>query len=310
MQLSDKTTAWNTRYSVGQIEDAVYIGYTAATGFRFDSFLQRVDPDGVLPWGINGADFDVNETDYEMNTRIAVGEDQVWSICNYKDPNQTQNGERLQCFDSETGARLLTENAHEVFPIGSEKVHASDLHLRDGLPIFLMESGMDNGVTPTTLHLVALNAEGNSLWSEESQPIGMFGVNKTQTGLTAPVGGQLVGVWRENKGSGDAVFAQNFIFEGGGSVVNDNQQVVNLLPHPNPASDFVELDLGMDGALEWVNWRMFDVYGRTPWASNVHVQGAGHIIRFDVLAVPSGFYQLLGTTKENKVFSSRIHVIH
>ena len=242
-----------------------------------------------------------------MNTRIAVGENLVWSICNYKDPNQTQNGERLQCFDSETGARLLSENAHEVFPIGSEKVHASDLHLRDGLPIFLMESGADNGVTPTTLHLVALDAEGNSFWSEESQPIGMFEANKTHTGLTAPVGGQLVGVWREDKGNGDAVFAQNFIFEGGGSQVSEVQQVVTLLPHPNPASDVVSIDLGANGSPDLVEWRMFNAQGLS---APVHLQKSGHVIRVDVSAIPSGVYQLQGISRNSMVFRAGIQVIH
>lgn len=307
VQLSDKTTAWNTRYSVGQIEDAIYIGYSAATGLRFDSFLQRVDPDGVLPWGLNGVDFDVNEADYEVNTRIAVGEGLVWSICNYKDQNQTQNGEHVQCFDSETGARLLTENAHEVFPIGSEKVHASDLHLRDGLPIFLMESGADNGVTPTTLHLVALDAEGNFLWPEESQPMGTFAANKTHTALTAPVEGQVVGVWREDKGSGAAVFAQNFIFEGGGSSVDVDQRVVALQPHPNPASELIAIDLGSFGSPDLVEWRVVDVQGQSVPG---HVQKSGQVIHLDVSGWPAGLYRLHGTSRSDVVFRAAFQVIH
>lgn len=236
VQLSNKTTVWNTRYSTGQIGDAVYIGYKAATGLRFDSFLQRIDPDGAIPWGINGSDFDVNETDYEMDTRIAVGDGVVWSLCNYKDPSQTQNGERIQRFDAETGARQLTDNAKEVYAIGSDNVHASDLHLIGGAPFYLMESGFDNGFSNTTLHLVALDGEGGFAWPEETQPMGLYEAGKSRTHLTAPVGGQTVAVWLEDKSAGPAVYAQPYQFDGNPTDMAAIPESVGLEIGPNPAS--------------------------------------------------------------------------
>src|SRR5690606_12636861 len=71
LQLANRATVFNHKYDKAQDGDVAYIGYYASQGLRFDSYLQRIDADGTLPWGINGADFDTNETDYEMETYIA-----------------------------------------------------------------------------------------------------------------------------------------------------------------------------------------------------------------------------------------------
>ena len=119
-----------------QVGDVVFMGYKASPGSRFDSFLQRIDADGSLPWGINGADFDVNQTDYEMNTQIAYesGSDYIWAICTYTNPNPSQKGEYVQKFHKTSGERQFTENAKQVYAIGSEKIHAGDLQLKNDSP--------------------------------------------------------------------------------------------------------------------------------------------------------------------------------
>ena len=72
-QIANYGTVFNTAYDGLQIGDEVLHGlYKASPGSRFDSFLQRIDPDGTLPWGINGSDFDTNQTDYEMDTRDSL----------------------------------------------------------------------------------------------------------------------------------------------------------------------------------------------------------------------------------------------
>src|SRR5690606_33134784 len=129
VQIADGTTAYNRSYTGVQDGDVVYMGYFSAANNRFDSYLQRINPDGTLPWGINGSDFDTNQTDYEMETEIAFqsGSDYIWSISTYRDASQNDRGEHVQKFDKETGARELTENAKMVFPIGSDKSHAGSL---------------------------------------------------------------------------------------------------------------------------------------------------------------------------------------
>ena len=294
VQLSNKTTVWNTRYSTGQIGDAVYIGYKAATGLRFDSFLQRIDPDGTIPWGINGSDFDVNETDYEMDTRIAVGDGVVWSLCNYKDPSQSNNGERIQLFDGESGARMFTENAKEVFPIGSDNIHASDLHLSGGHPFFLMESGFDTGISVTSLHLVALDGEGDFLWPEETQPMGLYEASKSRTHLTAPVAGQTVAVWLEDKSSGPAVYAQPFQFDGVPSHVAEVAPAFEVALFPNPASDRVRLILHSDRTEAWI-LEAINAAGQQVFTWALAIEQGDNKHTFDVSEWPDGMYQLLGS---------------
>ena len=291
VQLSDKTTVWNTRYSTGQIGDAVYIGYKAATGLRFDSFLQRIDPDGAIPWGINGSDFDVNETDYEMDTRIAVGDGVVWSLCNYKDPSQTQNGERIQRFDAESGVRQLTDNAKEVYAIGTDNIHASDLHLMDGHPFYLMESGFDNGVSNTTLHLVALDGEGNFLWPEETQPMGLYQASKSRTHLTAPVGGQTVAAWLEDKSAGPAVYAQPYQFATNPAGMIALAEVEGLTVFPNPAAQVLHWRWPA-GQQAGIRMTVLDAMGRVvdaPWSE---VSGETEGGTLEVATWSEGLYQV------------------
>lgn len=296
VQLSNKATAWNTKYSVGQIGDATFIGYAAATGLRFDSFLQRVDPDGTLPWGVNGSDFDVNETDYEMNTRIAVGEGVVWSICNYKNPTQSENGERIQRFDSETGARQFTDNGKELFAIGTEQVHASDLRLLNGAPLFLMESGMDNGVSPTELQLVALDAEGDFLWETTSEPMATFSANKSDTQLTAPVNGQVVAVWREVKAGADAPYAQNVQFPTGPSSVATPELASGQL-FPNPASFNATLRIEVQTP-QFVYCEVVGIDGRLALVQHTALSAGQNEIPLDIRSLPDGLYLVRSRGKD------------
>ena len=91
MEKPIKTTTYNSSYSSAKDNDVIYYGYKANGSNHFDSYLQRINSDGTLPWGINGMDFDINQTDYEMDTKIAFapGSQFVWSICNYTNTGQS-----------------------------------------------------------------------------------------------------------------------------------------------------------------------------------------------------------------------------
>lgn len=212
VQITNTGTVFNTTYSGTQDGDIVYYGYSGSVGLRFDSYLQRIDPDGTLPWGINGMDFDINQTDYEMYTKIAFfpGSQYVWSICTYSNPSQSNWGEYVQKFDKATGARQFTNYAKVVYPISNNmEVHASNLHLTNDQPLFLLKRGYDNGVTPTTLRAVKLDANGSFAWPEHSKPMATFSAHKERTNMTRPVNGQAVAVFIEDKGAGSLIYAQN-----------------------------------------------------------------------------------------------------
>jgi hypothetical protein len=239
-QLSNYGTVFNTTYDGLQDGDVVYMGYKASPGNRFDSFLQRIDADGTLPWGINGSDFDTNQTDYEMDTKIAFeeGSAYIWSSCNYTNTSQSEKGEYIQKFDKETGARMFTDNAKVIFPIGSEKVHAGSMYLINDSPLLLIKEGLDNGVSPTSLHALMLDENGGFAWPEETRPLATYSANKRRIQFTKPANNQSVTVFIEDKGAGSKIYAQNFTEEI--LAINDHEFESNL-SFVNPVTSNLEV---------------------------------------------------------------------
>jgi len=239
-QLSNYGTVFNRTYDGLQDGDIIYMGYTASPSSRFDSFLQRIDPDGILPWGINGSDFATSQTDYEMDTKIAFDEesDYIWSSCNYTNPNQSEKGEYIQKFDKVTGARMLSDNAKLIFPIGSEKVHVGSMYLINNFPLLLIKDGLDNGVSPTSLNALMLDENGDFAWPEETRPLATYSANKRRIQFTKPVNNQNVTVFIEDKGTGSKIYAQNFTEES--LAIIDNEFESNL-SFTNPVTTIMEV---------------------------------------------------------------------
>src|SRR5690606_20093243 len=167
--LNSGTTAYNRTYTGVQDGDVIYMSYFSSASNRFDAFLQRINPDGTLPWGVNGADFDTSQANYETNIEPAFsnGSDYVWSICRYTDARQNLTGTYLQKFNKATGERLLTDSAKEIFAVGSDQVPAGRLWLKEDSPLFITNEGMNNGASPTILNSVYLDGDGNFAWPEE-----------------------------------------------------------------------------------------------------------------------------------------------
>jgi len=212
IQLSNKTTTYNSSYSSAKDNDVIYYGYKANGSNHFDSYLQRINSDGTLPWGINGMDFDVNQTDYEMDTKIAFapGSQFVWSICNYTNTGQSSYGVSIQKFDKSSGDRQFTDNARVIYPIGSSKVFAGDLQLINDQAIFLMKSGMDNGASPTTLHACLLTENGEFEWPTETKPMATFSASKGRIHFTKSINGIVVAIFIEQKIPGSSrIYAQS-----------------------------------------------------------------------------------------------------
>lgn len=263
-QLSNTTTAFNRYYSALQDGDIVYFGYYGSTGSRFDSYLQRINSDGTLPWGINGKDFDTNQTNYEVDTKIAfaAGSQYIWALANYCNTSQSLYGEYVQKFDKVTGARLFTETAKEVYPINSSfNVHVGrEFFLVNDSPLFLLKSGNDNGVSPTTLATVYLNSAGDFVLAGQSIPLATFSANKKRIQFNKPVG-QAVTVFIEDKGSGEKIYAQRFtnpILGGSVSIIN------NQLLYTNPITNMLDIKspVNMNAIV------IYDTTGKTLFTQN------------------------------------------
>ncbi|MCK5846384.1 MAG: T9SS type A sorting domain-containing protein [Bacteroidales bacterium] len=215
-QLSTKTTVYNRIYSGAQSGDTVFFGYIGKQNNRFDACIQRINPDGTIPWGANGRDFDVNTTNYEMDVQIATEENSsnLWAMCTYTNTSQTAAGEYIQKIDIPTGNRLLSNTAKNLFPIGTNYTHANKLYVYNDRPFFLLEKGNNNGVSTTYLDVVMLDQVGNFAWADTSKAIASnVGTNKGQAKINAKIGNNSVVVFIENKGSGvnSIIYAQNFV---------------------------------------------------------------------------------------------------
>jgi len=237
IQISNKVTRFNNFYFGTQDGDNVYFSYFGATASRFDSYLQRINPDGTIPWGLNGVDFDIRETDFETETRVAFESDSqyVWSLCTYTNPAQSEKGEYVQKFDKITGERQFSDNAKVVYPISSDdNIHTSNFYLINDQPLFLLQSGLDTGVSPITLNAVYLDENGDFAWTEETRPMATYSASKGRIQFTASVNGQNVAVFIEDKGVGERIYAQNFFDE---TLSVEGLNIGNSIFFVNPISE-------------------------------------------------------------------------
>ena len=164
LQICNQTTAAYRYYSIAGESDTTYYGYYSSTGNRFNSFLQRINPDGTIPWGMNGSNFNTStgtNDNYQGTTCINLtpGSGYVWSVCTFSDPNQTVYGIYIQKFLKSGGARQFTDAGKVVYPIGSSMyTQAGDLALVNDTPMFMYY------ISNYKIYATRLDASGNFLW--------------------------------------------------------------------------------------------------------------------------------------------------
>lgn len=246
-QISDQTTTYNSIYKGVRDGNVVYYGYTSGQGNRFDSYLQRINADGTLPWGAKGVDFDTNQTFFEKNMRIAFepGSQYIWGIAQYTPPSQGTSGEYIQKFNKATGARLFTNNAKQVFPIDdNQMIHDGDLHLINDNPYFMVQRRLNPTLLPFSLNAVLLNDNGDFSWTQQYIPVATFNETKKYTVTLKPVNNQGVVVFQEKKTSdaNNMVYAQAFTIPASNLAVNDIKKTKTPKLYPNPATDVIHLE--------------------------------------------------------------------
>ena len=241
VRLSNRNTMYNSRYNTIVEDDVVYLGYYGSSSSRFDSYLQRLNADGTLPWGINGSDFSTTDVNYEMNTSIAKvpGSPYIWSISRLTTTNQGSNGQYVQKFNKETGARELGNASKELFGVGSDlKTMAADLQIVNSIPLFLVRNAGNNGVQPTALSVVALKDDGDFLFADKYKDISGAATAKNRVNFTADGTSQVIAVWEENRSgaeSGNRTYIQNFKIDGS-LALNDVKATAKISVYPNPVS--------------------------------------------------------------------------
>ncbi|MGB0451806.1 MAG: hypothetical protein ACPGGF_06775 [Flavobacteriaceae bacterium] len=228
IQISNEATAFNRDYSGMLIQDKVYMGYYASAGTRFDTYLQCIESDGTLPWGINGSSFDTTQSFYEMGPHMGhkSGAEQIWMSSTYTNTSQSTKGTYLQKFDLLTGQRMLGDGAYELYSVGSEFVPVGGLNVMDQGPLLLIKRGVDNGASPTTLGATYLDENAQPVWPEGLRDVATFQANKSRIQLTEAVNNQSVSVFVEQKSGSPKIYAQNIV----------DGQVMGFSEHGTPIS--------------------------------------------------------------------------
>ncbi|MEE6126934.1 T9SS type A sorting domain-containing protein [Chryseobacterium arthrosphaerae] len=246
-QITTKSTAYNAKYSGAVDGNVVYYGFSSGENMRFDAYIQRIDANSNLPWGNVGVDFDTNQTYFEKDMKMAFapGSPYVWAIANYSSSSQGQNGEFVQKFDKATGARLLTDNAKQVFPVDNTSMfHYGNLQLVNNSPYFVVQKKEGTGLN-VSLNAVLLNTDGEFTWPEHYLPVATYAASKSYPSVLRPVNGQAVVVFHEQK-SGDiqpVAYAQNLIFPSGSMSTHEiSGKKSEIRIYPNPAADFIHID--------------------------------------------------------------------
>ncbi|SHK34400.1 T9SS type A sorting domain-containing protein [Epilithonimonas mollis] len=243
-KLTTRTTAFNTRYNTITDGDVVYLGFTGASSTRFDSFLQRVNADGTLPWGNNGKDFSTTNTYYEMNTKIAMqaGSSNIWAISRFTTSSQGSSGTYVQKFDKNTGNRLLTDGAKELFSVTSNnKAQLANLRMANEKPVFISINADYNGANSTPISISALNDDGSFYFSNQLIDIVTSDTAKGYITFTGGTDNNFVAVWQEERNGGDYSFAQNYDLDNYLSVDNLSAKR-NIAMYPNPVSSYLNIN--------------------------------------------------------------------
>ncbi|MCX6245046.1 MAG: hypothetical protein NTU98_10115 [Bacteroidetes bacterium] len=236
VQICNQTTSAARYYSIAAEGDVTYFGYYASVGFRFNSFLQRINADGSMPYGINGANFNTatgGSDSYQMETRIglAAGSQYVWSVCTFSDPNQVIYGVYVQKFLKTDGTRQFTDAAKVVYAISASTDQAAgnlSLPLISDSPMFM---SYDN---TGKIYATRLDASGNFVWPGNRVELSSTtNSTKYRYGFTPDGPNRCAGSWVETRASTQLGYAQGISIGGLiGVIVNTQGSVPAVITTP------------------------------------------------------------------------------
>lgn len=212
LQICNQTTAPYRYYSITSEADTTYFGYYSSTGLRFNSFTQRINPNGTIPWGMNGSAFNTYTSgadNYQMETSIGhePGSPYIWSVCSFSDPNQDDYGVYVQKYLKSTGARQFTDMGKPVYQVSASRdIRAGEIAVVNDNPMFASYD------VDYKIYATRLNTSGDFIWPgnrvEISSTTTSLGNPKGRYGFTKISENRCAGIWTEDRGSGDHAYAQ------------------------------------------------------------------------------------------------------
>ncbi len=184
-KISTLTTASYRYFDVHIDNDSTYVGYygNPSGSNRFDAYVQKINPNGIVKWGINGspfADYSGNNDPYEQTIYITKDKstDAVWAVCTLTNSLQTSSGVSVQKFDGHSGSRYFANNGKVVLPISPRLISLAfcQVSLCAGNPVFLIT---DNS---NALTAIKLNSNGDKAWKYFFRPVGSSSNTKFRYG--------------------------------------------------------------------------------------------------------------------------------
>jgi hypothetical protein len=274
--------------SVLSYGDIMYCGYYASppASSRLDAMIQRINGDGLLPWGANGIDFATDNTYYETSMKIAYtpASSYIWGVSDLTNTAQSNVGVYVQKFDAATGLRQLTDNAKQVFAVSATRERqVSELALFNDQPVFAFDD-VSNKIYGT-----ALDANGNFTLPGNRVDLASTTNTKGRFNFTANIGGQSVLVWQENKGVEDRPYAQNMI----ASIVtginppgNDKNFITRVFPTVGAKNIFYRV--GTRNEVKLIFIEIENMQGQTVYQKKANYQDGSFILN----ELPAGTYFL------------------
>ncbi|WP_353149163.1 T9SS type A sorting domain-containing protein [Chryseobacterium sp.] len=267
---SDGTILWNTpkqistkaASAVGEYSSfvdgtSVYCAYIGSANNDLYGYLQKINTDGSLPWGADGVNFTADTSNFQLGIKTVYtpGSPHIWAIAHYTNPSQNLGGEFVQKFDKNTGARLLTNTAKQVFPIDDNFMHhAGNLYLVNDNPFFIIQKNTGSNSNTISLNAVSLNNSGDFAWAQEYFPVATYPATKSGITSLPPVNGQNVVVFQEKKASDseESMYAQNFKFSNLSTHEVTRDRLSDHI-YPNPAKDVIYIKGAKDQKYEIYN---------------------------------------------------------
>jgi hypothetical protein len=212
IQICNQTSSGARYYSIMAIGNTTYFGYYVASGSRFFAYVQKINADGTLPWGINGSavtTYSSGTDPMPQTTQIAhdINSPYLWSVSTFCNTAQSQYGVYVQKFDTASGTRQLAATGKEVYPISTNfDTQAGELSLINDAPFFMSYD------VNYKIYATRLNSSGDFVWAgnriELSSTTSGPGNPKGRFAFTKAVGNQSVAVWYENRGVEYRSYAQ------------------------------------------------------------------------------------------------------
>jgi hypothetical protein len=157
---------------------------------------------------MNGSAFNTSQSPEDNNQgpshiNLAPDSPYVWSVCTFSDPQQNNYGIYMQKFLKSTGARQMTDQGKEVYPIGSiSDQQVGNLQLQDDQPMFMSYNN------DFKLYVTKLDAHGDFVWLYNRTEICSTGAQKGRFCFCEVGPNMFAGIWTENRGSGNLGYIQ------------------------------------------------------------------------------------------------------